>query len=68
MSRVSWNSIPLNQLPDRLQVGPGALHLWSIPLDPADPPMDEWGACLSDDERNRASIQRFCLRTLAANA
>jgi 4'-phosphopantetheinyl transferase len=55
MTELPWRPRALRQLPERLQVGPGALHLWSIPLDPPEPPMHEWDALLSDDERNRAN-------------
>jgi 4'-phosphopantetheinyl transferase len=55
MTELPWLPTPLRQLPERLQLSPGTLHLWSIPLDLAEPLHPEWDACLSDDERNRAN-------------
>jgi 4'-phosphopantetheinyl transferase len=57
MTENRWNQTSVRQLPARLQVDPGSVHLWSIPLDPAEPWFPMWGESLSDEERQRA--ERF---------
>ncbi len=54
MTESCWNQTSVCRLPVRLQVDPGSLHLWSIPLGLTEPLLRKWGGYVSEDERQRA--------------
>src|SRR5262249_36696096 len=54
MTISRWSSVRLHELPAWLQIEQGALHLWSVPLDPPEPLIRQLGTPLSEKERNIA--------------
>jgi 4'-phosphopantetheinyl transferase len=51
---TGWRSIPLSRLPPRLQLEPGALHVWSVPLTLPECSVDRAASLLSVEDRERA--------------
>jgi 4'-phosphopantetheinyl transferase len=54
MTGRRWDRVSLCELPSRLDLRPGALHLWSVPLDLPDELIRTWDGCLSEEESDRA--------------